>query len=194
MGPMPASELLRTAPALLLLAAGLIALRRQWAARPGGRPAFTLAGWALIGLGLWAFGRSFGAQVGAAYGLLALSVLAFGVIAAGVQKRPAPERGPRAAALEPQERRTTWTRGIAKAFLAIVLSGTAAIGLGLAYAVAMPLGTHDRIVIGGLLVPVLWGAGMAWTLCDARLLRATIVLLCASALGYGIAFLPKAFA
>ena len=57
----------------------------------------------------------------------------------------------------------------------------------------MPLAPQDRIVIGGLLVPILWGAGMAWTLSDARLVRATIVLLTISALGYGIAFLPKVF-
>jgi hypothetical protein len=51
----------------------------------------------------------------------------------------------------------------------------------------------DRAVIGGLIVPILWGGGMAWTLCDPRLVRATIILLSVSALGYGIAFLPKVF-
>ena len=56
----------------------------------------------------------------------------------------------------------------------------------------MPIGAHDRIVVGGLLVPILWGAGMAWTLSDAKLLRATLVLGSVSAVGYGIAFLPKA--
>jgi hypothetical protein len=55
----------------------------------------------------------------------------------------------------------------------------------------MPMPVHDRIVIGGLLVPVLWGGGMAWTLSDARLLRATIVLIAAASLGYGVVFLPK---
>ena len=39
------------------------------------------------------------------------------------------------------------------------------------------MATHDRIVIGGILVPVLWGGGMAWTLSDAKLLRATLLLL-----------------
>jgi hypothetical protein len=55
------------------------------------------------------------------------------------------------------------------------------------------MGAHDRIVVGGLLVPILWGAGMAWTLSDAKLLRATLVLGSVSVIGYGIAFLPKAF-
>jgi hypothetical protein len=55
----------------------------------------------------------------------------------------------------------------------------------------MPMATHDRMVVGGLLVPILWGAGMAWTLSDAKLVRATLVLGSISVLGYGIAFLPK---
>jgi hypothetical protein len=32
---------------------------------------------------------------------------------------------------------------------------------------------------------------MAWTLSDPRLVRATVILMTVSALGYGIAFLPK---
>jgi hypothetical protein len=71
------------------------------------------------------------------------------------------------------------------------LAGIASIGVGIAFAIAMPMGTHDRIVIGGLLVPVLWGAGMAWTFADTKLVRATAVLTGISAIGYGIAFLPK---
>jgi hypothetical protein len=55
----------------------------------------------------------------------------------------------------------------------------------------MPMGTHDRIVIGGVLVPILWGAGMAWTLSDANLARAMILLVIVTAVSYGAAFLPK---
>jgi hypothetical protein len=51
----------------------------------------------------------------------------------------------------------------------------------------------DRIVIGGLLVPMLWGAGMAWTLSDAKLVRATLLLAVISAAAYAAAFLPKMF-
>ena len=71
------------------------------------------------------------------------------------------------------------------------MAGVAAIGVGVAFAVAMPMGPHDRIVIGALLVPILWGGGMAWTLADAKLMRATVILLAISALSYAIAFLPK---
>ena len=52
----------------------------------------------------------------------------------------------------------------------------------------------DRIMIGGILVPVLWGAGMAWTLCDAKLIRAFFVLVGVSAVAYAAAFLPKVIA
>ena len=100
---------------------------------------------------------------------------------------------PRDVALEPEERPTNWRRGAAKALLAIVLSGVASIGIGVAFALYMPMATHDRIVIGGILVPVLWGGGMAWTLSDAKLLRATLLLLAISAACYAMAFLPKAF-
>ena len=109
----------------------------------------------------------------------------------GVELRPARARSNRDLALEPEDRPTNWPRAIAKSLLAIVLAGVAAIGIGVAFAIAMPLAAPDRIVIGGLLVPMLWGAGMAWTLSDAKLLRATILLGAISALAYGIAFLPK---
>ena len=89
----------------------------------------------------------------------------------------APGRMPREAALEPEDHPTDWAHSTAKALLAIVLSGAASIGLGLTFALYMPMAVHDRIVIGGVLVPVLWGAGMAWTLSDAKLVRAAAVLL-----------------
>jgi hypothetical protein len=57
----------------------------------------------------------------------------------------------------------------------------------------MPIAAHDRMVVGGILVPLLWGGGMAWTLSDAKLLRATLLLLAISAVCYAMAFLPKAF-
>ncbi|MGH6996924.1 MAG: hypothetical protein ACREEO_01970, partial [Phenylobacterium sp.] len=49
-------------------------------------------------------------------------------------------------------------------------------GVGLAYTVWMPGEPQTRMVIGGLLVPFLWAGGMAWTLSDNKILRATAVL------------------
>lgn len=190
----PSYVVLAAVPGTVLLASGVIALRRRWSRARGAGPYFVALGWGLVVAGIAAFVLGWGGEVGTAYALLALGLVAYGVVAAGMQFRTARNREPRSKALEPEDRRTNWARGTAKAFLAIVLAGVTSIGLGVAFAVAMPLGAHDRIVIGGVLVPLLWGGGMAWTLCDSKLLRATAVLLCASAFGYGVAFLPKWFA
>jgi hypothetical protein len=173
-----------------LSAAGIALLRQVWLGRHKAK--LTLAfGWLLVLAGIVLFAMAWGAEVGTAYGLLAFSLAAYGIVAAGVELRSGTSRALREAALEPEERPTNWRRGIAKSLLAIVLAGVAAIGIGVAFAVSMPMPAHDRIVIGGVLVPVLWGGGMAWTLSDAKLLRATILLVAVSALSYGIAFLPK---
>lgn len=176
-----------------LLTGGIALLSASWRKRSGAKAHLLLGGWLLVGAGLFVFGRVWGAEVGTTHGLLAFSLIAYAVVAAGAELRRAQPRTPREPALEPEERPTSWRRGTAKSLLAIVLAGIAAIGLGVAFAVAMPMAPHDRIVIGGLLVPVLWGGGMAWTLSDAKLLRAAIVLTSVSAVGYGIAFLPKVF-
>ena len=174
-----------------LLFGGTLTLRKSWRAPRDSKPIFRFGGWSLIAAGIFLIVQVFGGEVGSAYSLLLLPLAAFVVIAAGVEIRRTKQRLDRETAPEPEDRQTNWTRAIAKSLLSIVLAGIAAIGLGVAFAVAMPLPPTDRIVLGGLLVPVLWGGGMAWTLCDAKLLRATILLLAVSAIGYGIAFLPK---
>lgn len=183
-------ETLGTLAGAVLLLAGVLVLRACWLRRQGRRWPVIL-GWLLVMGGFAAFSHAWGAELGTTFGLMALSVVAYGVVAVGVELRSPKKREVREVALEPEDRPTNWSRAIAKSLLAIVLAGIASIGVGVAFAIAMPMGPHDRIVIGGLLVPILWGAGMAWTLCDAKLLRATIVLLSVSAIGYGIAFLPK---
>lgn len=151
-----------------------------------------LGGWLAVAAGFAVFSESWGAERGVTFALIALSLVGYAAVVATAELRTARVRQSGELALEPEQRPTNWSRGIAKSLLAIVLAGIASIGIGVAFAVAMPLAPQDRIVIGGLLVPILWGGGMAWTLCDARLVRATIVLLAVSAIGYGIAFLPKA--
>lgn len=176
--------------AVIFLLAGLLVLRSRWANRKSGRYK-VLAGWALIFAGFLIFSQVWSGELGTAFGLLAISAVAYALIAATVQRRTTGQRDRSDVALEPEQRPTNWPRAIGKSLLAIVLAGIASIGLGVAFAVSMPMDAPDRIVIGGILVPVLWGAGMAWTLSDPKLIRATIILVCLSAAGYGIAFLPK---
>lgn len=176
-----------------LLIGGMALLRASWLRRRGSKGYRRQAGWLLIALGLAAFIHAWGGEIGTTYALLGLSLIGYCAIAAGVELRTAPTRMPRAVMLEPEERPTNWRRGTAKALLAIVLSGVASIGVGVAFAMYMPIAAHDRMVVGGILVPLLWGGGMAWTLSDAKLLRATLLLLAISAVCYAMAFLPKAF-
>jgi hypothetical protein len=175
----------------LLMAAGVAMLRKRWLARGASGSGFLLGGWLAIVAAFYLFARAFGAEMGTTYALGTLSVVAYALISATFERRESKRREPREAAFDPEERPTNWKRGTGKALLAIVLAGIAAIGIGVAFAVQAPLPPQDRAVVGGLLVPILWGAGMAWTLCDPRLVRATIILIVVSALGYGIAFLPK---
>ena len=182
------SALLTLAGAVLMVS-GLLIVRSAWAQR-GRQPVRTLCGWCLLVVGIACATFAWG-EPGLIAALAAFSVIAFVIVAMGAEYRPVRAANGRELAAEPDERPTNWTRAIAKSLLAIVLAGVAAVGIGIAFAVAAPLDAADRTIIGGLLVPMLWGAGMAWTLCDAKLVRATALLLVVSACAYGIAFLPK---
>jgi hypothetical protein len=171
-------ELLGTLASTLLFFAGLAFLRWRWLQRSS--RLLTLAGWLLVGAGFYGYIYSWGDEAGTAYALLAFSAVAFLVVWYGLERRVARVRPGREVALEPEDRPTNWPRAIAKSFLALVLA-----------AIHMPLVPTDRIVIGGILVPLLWGAGMAWTLSDAKLVRATLLLAVISAAAYAAAFLPK---
>ncbi len=176
---------------ILLLGVGLAFLRLRWLRWRGMGRIGVLAGWLFIAAGITVLGHAWGIELGIVYGITALCTVAYLIVALGVELREPKERANRALAPEPEERPTNWPRAVAKSFLAIVLAGVAAIGIGVAFAVAMPMVPKDRILIGGILVPILWGAGMAWTLSDARLIRATVLLIVISVAAYGVAFLPK---
>jgi len=93
-----------------------------------------------------------------------------------VQFRTARARGERSLAPEPSDRPSRAWRGWLRAALAGPLGMIAAMGVAIAYVTLAPGAPQTRIVIGGLLIPVLWGGAMAWTLADDRILRATAVL------------------
>jgi hypothetical protein len=177
----------------LILAAGIVLLRKRWLARRQHGLPYLFTGWLTVAAGFGLLARVWGAELGTVYAFGAFSVIAYALIFSTLERRDA-KRRERETSLDPEERPSNWRRGIGKALLAIVLAGVAAVGVGVAIAIYLPFPPSDRAVIGGLMVPILWGAGMAWTLCDPRLVRATIILLTVSALGYGVAFLPKVFA
>lgn len=179
-----------TAGAFGLLAAGIYLLRLAWLRKRNRAKGLVLAGWLAIVAGFFVFAHVFGGERGIAFALLALSLAGLVGVGATVQLREK-RSDSRERAEEPEQRRTNWTRAIAKSLLAIVLAGAASIGVGVAFAVAMPMPATDKMIIGGILVPVLWGGGMAWTLADSKLLRATAILLVICAAGYLIAFLPN---
>lgn len=163
----------------LLLVAGMAAallLRQAWRQRGRRRPWLIVAGWlaviaTVVGSG-WVLGAARGPF--AAFALIPFAALA--LILIGVQIRDPSKRAPRELALEPSDRASKAWRGWLRWALAGPIAGIAAMGVGLAWTVWMPGPPQTRMVVGGLLVPVLWGAGMAWTLADNKILRATAVL------------------
>lgn len=161
----------------LMLAAGLAGswlLRRSWAGRASRLP-LILAGW-LIGIA--AIGLAchlLGPMRGLFTGLTLLPVAAIVTVLAGAEWRPA-RTGRATLAPEPLEGPSRAWRGWVRALLAGPIGMIAAMGVAIAYAVWVPGAAQTRLVIAGLMVPVLWGAAMAWTLSDQRLLRATAVL------------------
>ncbi|ODA67546.1 hypothetical protein A7A08_01580 [Methyloligella halotolerans] len=179
-----------TAEAFLLLAAGIFSLRWAWLQKRGEGRGFVVGGWLAIVSSFYVFAHVFGGERGITFALLAFSIAGLLAVTATLQLRNKRSE-PRDRAMEPEQRRTNWMRAIGKSLLAVVLAGAAAIGVGVAFAVAMPMPATDKMIIGGLMVPILWGGGMAWTLADSKLLRATAILLIICAVGYGIAFLPN---
>lgn len=179
-----------TVSGVLLAAAGVAVLRRAWMRRQRS-VSLLWAGWGLIAACLAAFVILWGGERGMPFGLAGLALVAYGLISLTAERRVVRQRAARDLALDPEERSSSWGRAIFKSVLAIVMAGVASIGVGVLVATQAPWPDADRIILGGLLVPLLWGGGMAWTLCDARLVRAFLVLLGTSLVTYGIVFLPK---
>lgn len=165
-----------TAP---LLAGGVGAawlLRRAWCDRTAMRPFWIAAGWGAIGALMIIPAFILGGARGPFIALTLTSVAAVAVVAKGVQVRVARERAERSLAPEPSDRVSKAWRGWLRGFLAGPLGMIAAMGVAIAFAAYCPGAAQTRLVIGGLMVPVLWGGAMAWTLADDKILRATAVL------------------
>lgn len=175
----------------LALVAALM-LRQAWRRNSLGRPWLISGAWALLGTILAASGFLLGGARGPAIVLALGSTVALALVATGVEFRNAKKKAPRELALEPSERRRIAWRGWLRGFLAGPLAGIAALGCGLAIAICAPGAMQSRMVIGGLMVPFLWAGGMAWTLSDDKILRATAVLTGVSVVTLGAAFLKGA--
>jgi hypothetical protein len=165
-------------------------LRHAWRLKAG-KASWRLGGLALLALSIlwpaWVLGTARGPFIA----LTLLSVAAFGVIASGYSLRPA--RAARAAreglAPEPAERAPSLWRTTLRWLLAGPVGMLAAIALGISYTVWAAGEPQTRLLIGGLIVPIAWGAAMAWTLADSRILRATAVLIGTAVVGFGAAAL-----
>lgn len=146
------------------------------------------AAWTMISVGITAFIIDFGTAVGLAYGLSTLTIVGYSFVAMRFKFRQIARRSePRAA--EPDERPGTTRAAIAKLFLAVCAAGFAAIAFGVAFEAVAPLPEKDRIVIGGLLVPLLWAGGISWMMADPKFMRAGSALAAVAAVGYVMAFL-----
>lgn len=186
-------------PFALILAAGLggvWALRRSW--RLGGsrgRWPWLLSGWAMILVSLIAPAWMLGPVRGPFIALSLVPVAALYLVALGLQVRKARagRAGRESLAPEPLERPSTTWRTILRWSLAGPIGMVAALAIGIAYAVWVPGAAQTRLVVGGLLVPVVWGAAMAWTLADNRIIRATAVLVGTALIGFTASIL-KGFA
>ena len=190
-GPLAPGALVGLALTPLALAAALM-LRQAWRRNGPARPWLIAGGWTLLAVTLVVGGFLLGGARGPAIVLALGSVAALILVATGVERRNAKRRAPRELALEPSERRRVVWRGWLRGFLAGPLAGVAALGCGLAVAICAPGAIQSRMVIGGLIVPFLWAGGMAWTLSDDRILRATAVLTGVAVVTLGAAFLKGA--
>jgi hypothetical protein len=124
---------------------------------------------------------------GPALGIAAAGIGALLVVASGRVRRGARAGREPSLAPEPLDGTSRQWRGWLKALLAGPLGMTAAMAVAFCYAAWAPGDPRTRILIGGLLMPVVWALAMTWTLADQRLLRALAVLSGTTILGFALA-------
>lgn len=171
---------------------GAVLLKRAWDGPSPERPWLIGGGWSLLVAAIAASVPLMGAARGPFAMLTLASTAALALVAAGVERRNAKKKAARELAPEPSDRKRVVWRGWLRGVLAGPLAGIAAMGCGLAVAICAPGQVQSRMVIGGLMVPFLWAGGMAWTLSDDKILRATAVMVGVATLTLGAAFLKGA--
>ncbi|WEK38487.1 MAG: hypothetical protein P0Y50_07950 [Candidatus Brevundimonas colombiensis] len=173
-------ELTTTLWTVPVLAGALCAaqlLRRAWNDRTASRPGWIIAGWSAVAVATLFSALVLGGARGPFIAWTLVSVAALAIVARGVQVRAARERAERGLAPEPSDRVSKAWRGWLRALLAGPLGMIAAMGMAIAFVAFCPGAAQTRLILGGLMVPVLWGGAMAWTLADDKILRATAVLI-----------------
>lgn len=176
-----------------LAVAGVIAaflLRNAWNDRNASRVWLIAGGWAILAVALLAGSPVLGTARGIFIALAVIPVAALALIATGIQVRPARAATDKASiALEPSDRPSRAWRGVLRFLLAGPIGGLAAIGVGVMWTVFLPSDPQTRIVSSGLIIPVVWGALMAWTLSDDKIIRATAVLVGVALVTFTAAYL-----
>jgi hypothetical protein len=185
------------APALLVLigvGTGGWMLRQSWRSRDAQGRGWVIGGWLLIAASFIGPISALGTARGTFIALALFSTTALALVASGYTIKTARARAARESlAPEPSDRATTKGRETLRWLLAGPIGMIAAMGVGIAYAALVPGEQQTRLVVGGLIVPVAWGACMAWTLADNRILRATAVLVGVALISFSAAIL-KGFA
>ncbi|RSV35834.1 hypothetical protein CA234_19130 [Sphingomonas sp. ABOLE] len=180
---------LGSAAILIVAAAAAWLLRLAWR-RSSGKAPWRAAGLGLAALAILAPAGLLGEARGPFAALALFSVAALSIVASGRTLRSAQAgRGGRGdgVAPEPAERASAPWRGLLRWLLAGPIGMVAAMAVGVCYTVWGAGAVQTRLVVGGLLVPLVWGAAMAWTLADDKLLRAAAVLLGTALVGFGLA-------
>lgn len=168
-------------------AAGAGLLRRAWADRQREHPLLIAAGWSTLTATVLINAAWIGPIKGLALGLATVGLGALLVVARGRVRRAARAGREAGLAPEPLEGPSRQWRGWLKALLAGPLGMTAAMGVAFCYAAWAPGDPRTRLLIGGLLMPVVWALAMTWTLADQRLLRALAVLSGTTLVGFALA-------
>ncbi|MGE6696630.1 hypothetical protein ACQKH5_02975 [Hyphomonas sp. NPDC076900] len=180
------------ATATVIALAGVVSgalLKGAWQRRSPQRPWLILAGWALLAASILGPAFWLGSARGVFIALAMAPLGAFAIVLLNLERRQSRARKARDAALEPSDRPSSAWRGWLRVLLAGPLGMAAALGVAIAYTVWVPGVPQTRLITGGLLVPVLWGAAMAWTLSDDRILRAAALLAGVTVTTFTAAFL-----
>jgi len=180
------------AAAMLFQLLGILILRRATVAaaadRIGPGMGLTAAGWALLLASAPLAAQGMGWELGIAWTLTVFSLVAFIVILPRLARLPAMGRPPRRPVIDrASKRRGTWITLTARLVAAGPLWLVAGLAVGLLVATRDVWLEENRLMAGGLAIPLVWAAGALHATADLslpRLLLAPVLVTALFALGY----------